>query len=184
MQCTAQAEGGGASPPIIFWCHSESLRKPGEIPKIVAAVVPSEEGRPKSGCIAMQSNLDRVCVVIGRTRHRMVAAEIQEAARRGAKMLEIRLDFIPRAPDFRRIVAAKPCPLVATLRRREDGGRWSGTEDERQMLLRQCVVGGFDWVDLETDVADEIRRFGPAKRIVSYHNLDRVPDDLDEIYAK
>ena len=132
----------------------------------------------------MQSNLDRVCVVIGRTRHRMVAAEIQEAARRGAKMLEIRLDYIPRAPDFRRIIAAKPCPMVATLRRREDGGRWAGTEDERRMLIRQCIVGGFDWIDLETDVADEIRRFGPAKRIVSYHNLDRVPDDLEEIYKK
>jgi 3-dehydroquinate dehydratase/shikimate dehydrogenase len=132
----------------------------------------------------MQSNLDRVCVVIGRTRHRMVAAEVQEAAKRGATMLEVRLDYIPRAPDFRRIVAAKPCPMVATLRRREDGGRWAGTEDERRMLLRQCIVGGFDWVDLETDVANEIRRFGTAKRIVSYHNLDRVPDDLEEIYAK
>src|SRR5260370_41740025 len=132
----------------------------------------------------MQSNLDRVCVVIGRTRHRMVAAEIQEAAKRGAKMLEIRLDFIAHAPDFRRIIAQKPCPMVATLRRKEDGGRWTGPEDARRMLLRQCIVGGFDWVDLEHDVADEIRRFGPAKRIVSYHNLDRVPDNLEEIYEK
>ena len=132
----------------------------------------------------MQSNLDRVCVVIGRTRHRMVTAEIQEAARRGAKMLEIRLDFIPRGPDLRRIMAAKPCPLIATIRRREDGGRWTGTEEARRMLLRQCVVGGFDWVDLETDIANDVRRFGPVKRIVSYHNLNGVPDDLEEIYAR
>jgi 3-dehydroquinate dehydratase/shikimate dehydrogenase len=132
----------------------------------------------------MQSNLDRVCVVIGRTRHRMVAAEIQDAAKRGAKMLEIRLDYIPRAPDFRRLVSQKPCPLVATLRRREDGGRFTGTEEERQMLIRQCIVGGFDWVDLETDIANEIRRFGSTKRIVSYHNLDCVPDNLEEIYEK
>ncbi|MFL5340845.1 MAG: shikimate dehydrogenase [Gemmataceae bacterium] len=132
----------------------------------------------------MQASLERVCVVIGRTRHRMVAAELQEAAKLGARMLEIRLDYIAHAPDFRRLIDKKPCPVVATIRRREDGGRWSGTEEARQMLLRQCVVGGFDWVDLETDVADHIPRFGPVKRIVSYHNLEGIPDNLDEIYAK
>src|SRR5438105_14112733 len=108
----------------------------------------------------MLSNLDRVCVVIGRTRHRMVQAEIQEAGKRGGKFLEVRLDFVSHSPDFRRILLQKPCPLVATIRRREDGGRWAGTEDARRMLLRQCIVGGFDWIDLEYDVADEIRRFG------------------------
>ncbi len=132
----------------------------------------------------MQASLERVCVVIGRTRHRMVAAEIQEAARLGAKMLEIRLDYIAHSPDFKRLIENKPCPIVATLRRHEDGGRWTGTEEERHMLLRQCVVGGFDWIDLETDIADAIPRFGPTKRIVSYHNLENVPDNLDEIYAK
>src|SRR5262249_16463488 len=101
----------------------------------------------------MLPSMDRVCVVIGRTRHRMLVAEVQEGAKRGAKMLEIRLDYIARAPDFRRIIENKPCPMVATLRRREDGGRWTGKEDERQMILRQCIVGGFDWVDLEHDVA-------------------------------
>ena len=130
----------------------------------------------------MQASLERVCVVIGRTRHRMVTAEIQEAARLGAKLLEIRLDYIAHSPDFKRLVANKPCPLVATLRRREDGGRWNGNEEERQMLLRQSVVGGFDWIDLETDIADKIPRFGPAKRIVSYHNLENVPDNLEKIY--
>jgi 3-dehydroquinate dehydratase/shikimate dehydrogenase len=128
--------------------------------------------------------MERVCVVIGRTRHRMVVAEIQEAAKRGAKMLEIRLDYIARAPDFKRIIENKPCPLVATIRRREEGGRWNGKEDERRMIIRQCVVGGFDWVDLEHNVADEIKRFGNVKRIVSYHNLDGVPENLEAIYEK
>src|SRR5579864_6217170 len=118
----------------------------------------------------MVSILDRVCVVIARTRHRMVAAEIQEAAKLGAKMMELRLDFIARAPDLRRLLDRKPCPMIATIRRLEDGGRWKGTEEARRMLLRQCIVGGFDWVDLETDVAGEINRFGSTKRIISYHN--------------
>jgi 3-dehydroquinate dehydratase/shikimate dehydrogenase len=114
----------------------------------------------------------------------MVQIEIQEAAKRGARMIELRLDFLAKAPDFKRLLHAKPCPLVATCRRPEDGGRWAGTEEARRMQLRQAIVAGFDWVDLETDVADDIRRFGTVKRIVSYHNMREVPADLDDIYAR
>src|SRR5437773_12111190 len=52
------------------------------------------------------------------------------------------------------------------------------------MLLRQAIVAGFDWVDLETDVADEIRRFKNVKRIVSYHNMREVPADLEKIHER
>ena len=90
---------------------------------------------------------ERICVVVGRTRHKMMQIELQEAAKRGAQMIELRLDFLAKAPDFRRLLAGKPCPLIATVRRPEDGGRWGGTEEERQLLLRQAIVGGFDWVD-------------------------------------
>jgi 3-dehydroquinate dehydratase/shikimate dehydrogenase len=128
--------------------------------------------------------VDPICVVIGRTRHKMVQAEIREAHRQGAGLIEIRLDYLRNVPDFKRLLADKPCPLVATCRRAEDGGKWAGTEAARQMLLRQAIVAGFDWVDLETDVADAIRRFKDVKRIVSYHNLREVPADLEGIHAR
>jgi 3-dehydroquinate dehydratase/shikimate dehydrogenase len=127
---------------------------------------------------------ERICVVVGRTRHKMVQAEIQEAARRGARLIEVRLDFLAKAPDFKRLLADKPCALMATVRRPTDGGRWSGTEPERQTLLRQAIVGGFDWVDLETDVADAVRRFGRTRRIVSYHNMHEVPANLEKIHER
>src|SRR5215472_14077817 len=84
-----------------------------------------------------------ICVVVGRTRHKMVQVEIQEAAKQGARMIEVRLDFLAKAPDFKRLLAKKPCELVCTVRRPQDGGRWSGTEEARQMLIRQAVVAGF-----------------------------------------
>jgi 3-dehydroquinate dehydratase / shikimate dehydrogenase len=127
---------------------------------------------------------ERICVVVGRTRHKMVQIEVQEAARRGARLIELRLDFLAKAPDFKRLLEHKACPVVATVRRPDDGGRWPGTEEARLTLLRQAIVGGFDWVDLETDVADSVRRFGKVKRIVSYHNLREVPKDLEEIHAR
>src|SRR5216117_3700753 len=103
------------------------------------------------------------CAVIGRTRHKMMQAEIQEAAKRGAQFIELRLDFLAKAPDFKRILAEKPCPMIATVRRPADGGRWSGSEEERLMLLRQAIVAGFDWVDVETDIADELKRYRDVK---------------------
>ena len=131
-----------------------------------------------------QLDVDPICTVIGRTRHKMVQIEIQEAAKKGARFLELRLDFLAKAPDFHRLLDNKPCPIIATVRRPQDGGRWSGTEEARQTLLRQAIVAGFDWVDLETDVADSIRRFKDVKRIVSYHNMREVPANLEKIYQK
>src|ERR1700687_1533981 len=125
-----------------------------------------------------------ICVVIGRTRHKMVQAEIQQAAKQGAQMIELRLDFLAKAPDFKRLLANRPCEVVATVRRPADGGRWSGTEEARRMLLRQAIVAGFDWVDLETDVADSIPRLKNVRRIVSYHNLRETPADLEKIHER
>ncbi|MBN9118358.1 MAG: shikimate dehydrogenase [Planctomycetes bacterium] len=127
---------------------------------------------------------DRVLVVIGRTRHKMVVAELQEAVKRGARFIELRLDFLSKAVDFKRLSPLKQCPWVATLRRPADGGRYNGTEQERMMILRQAIVSGaFEWVDLETDIASTVPRFGPVKRIVSYHNTAETPANLEDVYA-
>jgi 3-dehydroquinate dehydratase/shikimate dehydrogenase len=114
----------------------------------------------------------------------MMHIEIHEAAKQGARLIELRLDYLARAPDFRRLLAEKPCPLVAAVRRQQDGGRWSGSEEQRDMLLRQIIVAGFDWVDLETDIAEKIRRFAQVKRIISYHNLHETPANLEEIHER
>ena len=129
-------------------------------------------------------SVGRICVIIGRTRHKMMLAELEESIKRGATFIELRLDFLAKAVDFQRLLPLKKCPWVATLRRREDGGRWTGTEDERKTIIRQAIVAGFDWVDLETDIAHEIPRFRDVKRIISYHNLSETPADLEQIYAR
>ena len=50
--------------------------------------------------------------------------------------------------------------------------------------MRHAIVAGFDWVDLETDVAEAIRRYKDVKRIVSYHNMREVPGDLEQIHTR
>ncbi|MBY0586451.1 shikimate dehydrogenase [bacterium] len=116
-----------------------------------------------------------LCAIIARQRHETLLEEMDEAVARGAKLLELRLDFLRHEPRLGEILKRKKVPVIATLRRKEDGGIWNGTEEKRQQLLRAAVALGFDYVDLEADVAAEIPRFGPTKRIVSHHEMTEMP---------
>src|SRR5262245_38345559 len=169
-----------ASPPL-QWRGSHVHPQPGP-GRPAMSEDPSAAAAAPTPSAPAQPILPRICVVIGRTRHKMMQAEIQEAAKRGAQFIELRLDYLARAPDFKRLLVEKPCPLLATVRRPADGGRFSGSEEERLTLLRQAIVAGFDWVDLETDIIEKVRRYKDTRRIVSYHNLREVPPDLEKIY--
>src|SRR5205823_8542844 len=57
-------------------------------------------------------------------------------------------------------------------------------ESDRQMLLRQAIAAGVDYVDLEEDIAASIPRFGKTKRIISYHNFQETPEDLNHLHAR
>ena len=122
-----------------------------------------------------------ICVTIGRGRHRSMLEEWKAAADAGAKLVELRLDCLRRDPDLKRILAERPTPLVITIRRSADGGLWRGSEEKRQRLLREAIVAGVDYVDLEGDIAKSIPRFGKTQRIVSHHDFQKVPDDLDDL---
>jgi 3-dehydroquinate dehydratase/shikimate dehydrogenase len=121
-----------------------------------------------------------ICVTLGRGRHSSLAEEWKAAAAAGAELVEIRADCLRHDPDLKKILAERPTPLVFTLRRGADGGLWKGTEDRRQQLLREAIVAGVDYVDLEVDIAPKIRRYGKTKRIISYHNLKGTPEDIKE----
>lgn len=114
----------------------------------------------------------------------MVLAEHQALAQRGAQLVELRVDWLSRAPDIPRLLKDRPTPVVVTCRRREDGGKWNGTEDERRMLLRTAIISGADYVDLEDNIAKSIPRYGKTKRIVSHHDFETTPDDLEAIWAE
>lgn len=125
-----------------------------------------------------------ICVTLGRGRHASLAEEWEAAAKAGAELVELRVDCLRREPDLKRILKQRPTPLVFTARRGVDGGLWRGREEQRQRLLREAIALEVDYVDLEVDVADKIRRFGKTKRIISYHNLKGTPEDLVEVAAK
>ncbi len=125
-----------------------------------------------------------ICVSIGRTRHKMMLAEHRALAERGAQLVELRLDWLSRDPDVNRLISDRPTPVVVTCRRDSDRGRFGGPEEQRQTFLRAAIVGGAEYVDIEDDIAASIPRYGDTQRIVSHHNFEETPDDLEEIHER
>ena len=125
-----------------------------------------------------------ICISLGRTRHSSMMEEHRALAEKGAELVELRVDFMRKRPDMGRLLKDRPTPVVVTCRRKADRGRWFGTEEQRLAILREAIIGGAEYVDLEIDVAGSIRRYGKTKRIVSYHNFDETPLELFDIYQR
>src|SRR5260221_11140702 len=125
-----------------------------------------------------------ICVSIGRSRHRHMIAEHRHLVEQGSRFVELRLDWIAGDVNLKRLLAERPGPVLLSCRREVDGGKWVGNEPKRQMLLRTAIAEGVDYIDLEEDVAGAIPRFGKTKRVISYHNFRKTPDDLATIHAQ
>lgn len=170
------------------------------LPRSHRAVTGSDERAviPTSQCVCLYKRVDvksvpqvwkeadlaEICVTLARQRHRMLLAEMKAAVKANVKMIEVRLDYLNRDPRVKQILTYRRCPMVATARRQQDGGKWASSEERRLQLLRSAIVEGFDYVDLELDVADKIPRYGDTKRIISYHDMNGMPENLKDLYGE
>jgi 3-dehydroquinate dehydratase/shikimate dehydrogenase len=50
------------------------------------------------------------------------------------------------------------------------------------MLLRQAIVAGPAYVELDLDVARKIPRFGAVQRVISFTRMDRPEQDIDSVF--
>jgi 3-dehydroquinate dehydratase/shikimate dehydrogenase len=124
-----------------------------------------------------------ICISINQESRRLAVVDMFNAAKQ-CDLLEVRLDRFGMAPGLSEMLSVRPRPVIMTCRRKEDGGQWDGSEDERLALLRQCIASKADYVEIEVDAADQIRPFPPAKRVISYTNLKETPADIADIYAE
>jgi 3-dehydroquinate dehydratase/shikimate dehydrogenase len=122
-----------------------------------------------------------ICISINQESRRLALADMLNAGR-AADLLEVRLDRFGKAPELGELLAHKPKPVIMACRRPQDGGFWDGSEEERLAILRQSIISKADYVEIELDVADDIRRFPPAQRVISYTNLQETPPDILDIY--
>ncbi|MFA5182238.1 MAG: type I 3-dehydroquinate dehydratase [Syntrophales bacterium] len=113
------------------------------------------------------------------------AMEKMTARFRHADLLELRIDLIADL-DLPALVKAKTGPVLITNRRRDEGGGFRGTEEERVFLLCEAVRLKAEYVDMEAATDDGLARhvLGAAARqgshtkiIVSFHDLNATPPE-------
>jgi 3-dehydroquinate dehydratase type I len=109
------------------------------------------------------------------------AIRMMERALPLADLFEFRIDRM-RDPDLERLLGVRRIPVIVTNRRREEGGGFLGTEEERVARLLTAARLGADYVDIETETApalkEELRRVclrSGTKRISSWHDFSGTP---------
>jgi 3-dehydroquinate dehydratase / shikimate dehydrogenase len=123
-----------------------------------------------------------ICITIAQESRHMLLADMLNAAAMGADLIEVRLDCLENAPNFSDMHSAKRVPVLFSCRRAQDGGNWKGSEEERLMLLRQAIMSKADYVEIEYDVAEQIRPFPGCQRVISYTNVAKMPSAIGDIY--
>ena len=126
----------------------------------------------------------RICIPIMAKNYAEAIRIAREAKRSGADILELRIDSLanPSAEILRRIIKAMPLPVIATNR------KITGVSEKKRIsLLIGAIDAGADYVDVEIESKYAkmiIRNKKDAKAIVSYHNFQKTPTNLEEIYRK
>jgi len=131
-----------------------------------------------------------ICAVI--TEHSAESARraIEHAAT-VADLIELRLDYL-RDFDFTNpaslstLLQDKRRPVIITCRSVAEGGAQAVDDDARLRLLVEGARQMADYCDIEAAHYDAAAKLGPdlSKLIVSYHNFDETPSDLDGIYDR
>ncbi|MCI0485907.1 MAG: shikimate dehydrogenase [Blastocatellia bacterium] len=138
---------------------------------------------------------NRLCAVITEETVPSACRAIGQATRL-ADMVELRLDYLKdfdfANPDGLRPLLQYPdrkgeeVPIIITCRAVSEGGRQSIDDEVRLRLLTEGLAMGADYCDIEAAFYDRAAKFSPdpSRLIVSYHNFEETPSDLDAIYDR
>jgi 3-dehydroquinate dehydratase / shikimate dehydrogenase len=128
--------------------------------------------------------MTQICVaLVEETTDGMVARMAELAP--VADLFEIRADRVIDL-DLLTILRARTKPLVLTCRPASQGGAWDDDDPRRRLTLLEAVKRRFDYVDVElrsgfTEVM--VEKVGEGL-IVSHHDVQGMPDDLDSLYRE
>ncbi len=100
-----------------------------------------------------------------------------------ADLIELRVDGV-RDLDLDGALTGRPRPVIVTCRPAWEGGRFSGSEEERRRILRRALDLGAEWVDLEWRAGfEELIAARQGRNVVlSSHDFNETPLDLEDQY--
>jgi len=124
-----------------------------------------------------------ICISVTPESRQLAKVDLFNAASQ-CDLIELCLDRLVKEPDVKDLIESSKKPVLVSCRRPEDGGHFKGTEDERQMLLRQAILANPAYVEMDVETARKIPRFGKVQRVVSFISLDRPLGDIDQIFEE
>ena len=124
-----------------------------------------------------------ICISVTPTSRQLAKVDLLNASRHG-DLIEVCLDHLAKEPDIGDMIGGIGKPILISCRRPEDGGEWKGTEDQRMQLLRQAIIAGPEYIELDLDIANKIPRFGDVKRVVSYTCMDHALGNVDSVFER
>jgi 3-dehydroquinate dehydratase type I len=103
-------------------------------------------------------------------------------------LIEHRMDFMDRITGLRDIYSATKAPIIATCRSKQMGGNFKGEESERIKHLKEAIIQGASYVDIEVEtervffeeISAEARKSN-CRLIISKHYTYHTPRDSDLI---
>jgi 3-dehydroquinate dehydratase/shikimate dehydrogenase len=124
-----------------------------------------------------------LCISVAPVSRSLAKADLLNAARQ-CDLVELCVDHFIKEPDVGDLVKGIPKPILIACRRAQDGGKFDGTDEERMLLLRQAIVAGPEYIELDLEVAAKVPRFGKTKRLIDATSLGGPPADIDAIFEE
>ena len=124
-----------------------------------------------------------ICISVTPASRKFAKVDLLNAQGQG-DLIELCLDRLIKPPDMKDLLDGLKKPVLVSCRNKEQGGQFEGTEDERMMLLREAIVAGPAYIELDLETAKKIPRFGDTKRVISYTSLDKALTNIDGVFDR
>ncbi|MCA9061781.1 MAG: type I 3-dehydroquinate dehydratase [Planctomycetaceae bacterium] len=124
-----------------------------------------------------------ICISVTPKSRTLAPADLLNASRH-CDLIELCIDHFIKEPNLSELIRAVDKPILISCRREKDGGKFTGSEADRLQLLRNAIVAGPAYIELDLDIADRIPRFGNTRRVISYSSLNRPLSKIDDIFEQ
>lgn len=122
-----------------------------------------------------------ICISVTPESRQLAKVDIYNAANQ-CDIVEVCLDRLHKEPDVKDMISGSKKPILISCRPPQEGGNFDGTDEERLGLLRQAILAGPDYVELDPMTATKIPRFGKTQRVISFANMTRPLSDVEEAF--
>lgn len=134
----------------------------------------------KLGSLTLGGDVPRVAIGFSDD---VIEADILDARRAGVDIAEIRIDLFQStktADVVKKMSAFTLLPTIATIRTKEEGGSWNGSQKERIALFHE-ILPHVDAIDVELasakktmSVVNAARKMGKLV-VISFHDFEKTP---------